>query len=76
MSYTVQSVLLKRDKFSKGEAFKWVRDHGYKASKVDVTPQYFRFRQVPVSDAIGVRYRAIPLGNDGYLNMLYTGPEK
>ena len=76
MSYTVQSVILKRDKFSKGDAFKWIRDHGYKASKVDVTPQYFRFRQVDPSDLHGFRFREVALGKDGYLVMAYAGPEK
>ena len=45
VSHVVQSVLLKRDKFSRKEAFDWIRAHGYKADKVDMTSEYYRFRQ-------------------------------
>lgn len=76
MSYTVQSVLLKREKFSKGEAFKWVRDHGYKAEKVDATPHYWRFRQIDPTTLHGFRFREVALGKDGYLVVVYGGPEK
>lgn len=76
MPYIVQSVLLKREKFGKGEAFDWVRKHGYKAEKVDVTPHYYRFRQMDSASLHGFRFREIPLGKDGYLTVAYGGPEQ
>lgn len=71
--YVVQSVTLRREKFGKGEAFKWVRDHGYKADKVDVTPHYYRFRQVDPARLHGGRFRSISLGHDGHLIVFYHG---
>jgi hypothetical protein len=41
----VQSVLLRRDKFTQSEAIQWILDHNYKFKKLDITPEYFRFRQ-------------------------------
>lgn len=76
MSYAVQSVQLRRSKFSKGEAFAWIRKHGYKAEKVDITPDFFRFRQIDPSRLHGFRFRTVEIGNDGYLTMVYSGPEK
>lgn len=76
MSYIVQSVLLKREKFSRDEAFKWIRKHGYKANKIDVTPEYYRFRQVEPVHSVSIRYRTIPLSDIGQLVVIYAGPEK
>lgn len=76
MAYVVQSVLLHKSKFSKGEAFKWVREHGYKADKVDVTHDYYRFRQVEPIHSVALRYRTIPIGDVGQLVVIYAGPEK
>lgn len=69
--YVVQSVSLRRSKFSKGDAFKWVRDHGYSASKVDIGPHFFRFRQVDPARLHGARFRTIDLGADGHLILAY-----
>jgi hypothetical protein len=75
MSYVVQSVLLNRDKFSKKEAFDWVREHGYKADKVDVTNEYYRFRQMN-PDLLHLYYfRTIKLGDMGHLVVAYPGKE-
>jgi len=75
--YLVQSVILRKDKFSKGEAFKWVRDHDYSVRYgVDITPEYYRFRQVPPERLQGFRIRSIPLGDDGYILVAYSGPQK
>jgi hypothetical protein len=41
----IQSVLLSRRYFTMQQAFQWIRDHGFKAKKVDVTKNYYRFRQ-------------------------------
>ena len=71
MSYLVQSVTLRRDKMSKGEAYKWVRDHGYSAHKIDVTPHYYRFRQVDPERLRGGRFRSISLGDIGHLIVFY-----
>jgi len=75
MSYIVQSVLLKRDKFSKVEALQWIRSHGYSAGKIDVTPEYYRFRQVAPDILHLLRPNTIPLGDVGHLVVGYTGPE-
>ena len=71
MPYVVQSVTLRRSKFTKGEAFQWVRDHGYKATKVDITPEFYRFRQVDPARLHGTRFRTIDLGADGHLILSY-----
>lgn len=71
--YVVQSVTLRREKFSKGDAFKWVRDHGYKATKVDVTPHYYRFRQVAPERLHGGRFRSLSLGKEGHAIIYYFG---
>lgn len=75
-NYTVQSILLRKDKFTKGEAFKWIRDHEYKADKIDVTPDYYRFRQYEPIHSVGLRYKTISLGDIGHLIVMYSGPEK
>jgi hypothetical protein len=42
----VQSVLCSKKRFKTAEeAKKWVTSHGFKASKIDTTDQYYRFRQ-------------------------------
>jgi hypothetical protein len=69
--YVVQSVSLRRDRFSKGEAFKWVRDHGYKADKVDVGPHFFRFRQQDPERMHGGRFRTLDIGDKGHLIVVY-----
>jgi hypothetical protein len=69
--YVVQSVSLKRSKFTKDAALKWVRDHGYSARKIDVTPHLFRFRQVDPERVQGGRFRTIDLGEVGMLTIVY-----
>ena len=76
MAYLVQSVILKKDKFTKSEAFDWIKKHGYKHHNVDATPHYYRFRQVDPALLHLYRFREIPLGDDGYLVVAYSGPEK
>lgn len=44
MAGEVQSVLFSRN-FGMSEAKKWLRDHGYKYGKVDITSGHIRFRQ-------------------------------
>jgi len=75
--YLVQSILLRRSRFTKPEAYHWVRSHDYSVRYgVDVTPEYYRFRQVPPERLAGFRFRTIPLGDDGYIVVAYSGPEK
>ena len=69
--YLVQSVLLRRSTFSKGDAFAWVRDHGYSASKVDITPEFYRFRQADPERFHGGRFRTVDLGDVGNLILVY-----
>jgi len=72
----VQSVLLKRDYFpTEQNARAWAVAHGYKAHKIDRTPEYYHFRQVEPSylEHAGYRMRNVPLGKEGYLTMAYHG---
>ena len=74
--YIVQSVLLKKSKFTRAQAFDWIKGHGYKADKVDITQDYYRFRQYEPVHAVGLRYRTISLGDVGELVVMYAGPKK
>jgi hypothetical protein len=69
--YVVQSLALRRDKFTKGEAFDWIRKHGYKADKVDIGPHFFRFRQVNPERLAGGRFRTIALGDVAHMTVTY-----
>jgi hypothetical protein len=69
--YIVQSVQLRRPKFTREQAFAWIRSHGYKAEKIDVTPGFFRFRQVDPARLHGGRFRTIELGDTGLLTVVY-----
>ena len=71
MTYVIQSIALRRDAFSKDEAVRWIRDHGYSAPKVEVTPHLFRFRQVDPERLHGGRFRTIDLGEVGTLTLVY-----
>jgi hypothetical protein len=41
----VQSVLIPRSRYSESEARAWLKEHGYRSGKIDVTDKYYRFRQ-------------------------------
>ena len=41
----VQSVVFPKKDFSQKTALLWLMNHGYNFSKVDVTPNTYRFRQ-------------------------------
>jgi len=45
MTNNVQSVLMKRQYWSLARAKKWLKDHNFKFTKVDVTPHYLWLRQ-------------------------------
>jgi hypothetical protein len=76
MSYLVQSVILKRDKMSRREADEWIRKHDYKLTSPDITPNYYRYRQVNPERLHGFRIRTIELGDIGSLLVAYSGPEE
>ncbi len=42
----VQTVLVPRHEFTLQEAFDWMEDHHFGHRKVDITEDYFRFRQM------------------------------
>jgi len=44
-SSEIQSLIFKKDKFSKEKAKKWAKEHGFKNSKVDEKEETFRLRQ-------------------------------
>ena len=69
--YLIQSVALRRDKFSKASASAWMRDHGYSATKIDVTPSFYRFRQIDPERLAGGRFRTIGLGEVGQMTISY-----
>lgn len=69
--YVVQSVQLRRDKFSKGEAYKWVREHGFSANKIDVSPHFYRFRQQDPDRLQGGRFRQIKFGDVAEATIVY-----
>ena len=73
MAPIVQSVILKKSMLSLEEAKDWILRHGYKVKKVDITPEYWRFRQVDPKhlQLLGYRARAQPLGDVGYLILFY-----
>lgn len=75
MSYVVQNVSLRRDTFTKGEAYEWIHKHGYKPIKaVHVSPHFFMFRLVDPERLKHGRFRTIDLGHDGHMIVWYNGP--
>jgi hypothetical protein len=71
MSYVIQSVAVRRDKMSKGDAYRWIRDHGYKATKVDVTPEFYRFRQMDPDRLRTGRFRTVEFGDVALATIVY-----
>ena len=45
----VQSVLFKKDKYTKKKAEKWLKENDFKVKKVDTTPTLYRYRQLEPS---------------------------
>lgn len=72
MSYVIQSIAIRRDKMSKGDAYRWIRDHGYKADKIDVGPHFYRFRQVDPERLRGGRFRTLAFGDIAHATIVYT----
>ncbi len=43
----LQTIEIPRMNFNMSGAIAWIKHKGYKAEKVDITPNYYRFRQRP-----------------------------
>ena len=43
----VQSLIFSKTKFNRSSARTWAKDHGYKASKVEITKHSLKLRQLP-----------------------------
>jgi hypothetical protein len=72
--YLVQSISLRRDKYSKGEAMDWIHRHGYKPIKdAHITQHFYQFRLVDPERLKGGRFRTIDLGQDGHMIVFYSG---
>lgn len=70
----VQSVIVKKEAYPDiDDARAWVRSQGYKVSKVDETPNTYRFRQLDPAIMRTGKYvdRMVHMGDVAYLNMLY-----
>lgn len=59
----VQSVLIPKDKYSKKEANKWIKNNGYIIKKIDITNNYYRYRQMEPELLIKDSYRTKTLNN-------------
>ncbi len=60
MVLQVQSVLIPRNKFSLLSAKEWLMNNNYKLKKIDVTENFFRFRQYSPSRAKTFRMKTLP----------------
>jgi len=72
--HIVQTVILKKQHFTKPKAIEWIALHGYNHSKIDETPNEYRFRQVSpeILKTNMFRERMIKIGDKGYLGILYN----
>lgn len=60
----IQSVLFPKDRFTLREAIVWLEGYGFSIpSKVDITPNYLRFRQFKPNR--NHRMRTIDIGENG-----------
>jgi len=72
MTYVVQNISLRRDKFTKGEAMDWIRKHGYRPIKdVHVSPHFYMYRIVDPERLRGARFRSVDLGDVGRMILAY-----
>lgn len=44
---SVQTILISKHLYSLRKAMEWIALHGYHYKKVDITNNYYRFRQIP-----------------------------
>ena len=71
MGYIIQSILLRRDKFSKGGAYEWMREHHYPIHKIDIGPSFYHFRLHDPDRLHGGQFRTIHLGDKGEMRIVY-----
>lgn len=45
-NHVIQSVIFKKDCYTKQKALNWIKEYGYKHKKIDETDNYWRFRQL------------------------------
>lgn len=45
----IQSILFLKSAWSLPEVVRWLRDHGKATRKIDISPTYYRARQIPPS---------------------------
>jgi len=58
-----QSIIFKKSQWTQDTATRWLTAHKYKNNGVDITRNYYRYRQIaPIPDH---RYRTISLGDTG-----------
>lgn len=66
-SLTLQTVLIPKDKYTLEEAETWIKQNNYKVSfygkKVDITENFYRFRQASPRKFIKNSYRTKKLEN-------------
>lgn len=56
---------------SKGSAYTWMREHGFSTKTIDVTPHFYRFRQVDPERLRGGRFRQIKFGDVALATIVY-----
>ena len=59
---TVQSILFDRHSWTPALSSRWLIDHGFKATKIDITENKYRFRQKPPIKGYNYRIKRLPNG--------------
>jgi len=79
VNYIVQSVIFDKNKYDIKSSRKWLKENGYKSSKVDIEPNTLRFRQLDpkkMEKEGYTKYRNKKLGKSGIsLVISYKGAE-
>lgn len=76
-SSEVQSILFPLDEWDERDAKTWLRDNDYKVSKVHVTDDYLRYRQMPITKFVKSHLRTKEFGeHDGKLIKAIVGEPK
>ena len=76
-NFIIQSILIPTNKYSVEDAGKWVINHGYNATKIHTTPNYYRIRQHTPNYAIKnqcTNVKTIHIGTDGIQFIVYYDP--
>lgn len=56
----IQSILVPKAKFGLPDAVEWVRRHGFHSHKVDITGNFYRFRQMEPMHGGYYRTKTLP----------------